>query len=73
MVDEDGMPLEEVSVCVGSKKTLTRQNGDFFIEFLTKEQKAQMPVRLFKKGYLSKCRLDESPSTNICYVMKREN
>ena len=36
-------------------------------------KKAQMPVRLFKKGYLSKCRLDEIPSTNICYVMKRKN
>lgn len=73
VVDEDGMPLEDVIVCVGSKKILTRQNGEFFIEFLTKEQKAQMPVRLFKKGYLSKCRLDEIPSTNICYVMKRKN
>lgn len=55
------------------KKDIDKANGDFFIEFLTKEQKAQMPVRLFKKGYLSKCRLDESPSTIICYVMKREN
>lgn len=45
----------------------------FFIEFLTNEQKAQMPVRLSKKGYLNKCRLDESPSTNICYVMRKEN
>ena len=73
VVNEDGMPLKDVTVCIGSKKTLTKQNGDFFIEFLTNEQKAQMPVRLSKKGYLNKCRLDESPSTNICYVMKREN
>ena len=73
VVNEDGMPLKDVTVCIGSKKTLTKQNGDFFIEFLTNEQKAQMPVRLSKKGYLNKCRLDESPSTNICYVMRKEN
>lgn len=71
VVDEDGIPLENVKVHCENLKSITDSNGKFYIAIPLEEQTPLKNIKLIKDGFSVGGREDESPSKNLYYMMRK--
>lgn len=69
--DADMVPLEGVAVSVGPEHATTDDEGRFKITFPVDQQRVEQSVVLRKDGYTPVVRDDETPGTDIKYIMRR--
>ena len=72
VVDEDGYPLENVTVTCEGQEAVTDDMGRFRLTFALQEQTLTKHIMLRKQGYADAGRTDESPNVNLYYLMKKE-
>lgn len=72
IVNEEGMSIPKASVKIDGIQKLTDELGRFEFYFPTEQQSEYKSVEVNKEGFHKFIRLDECPSENLGYILKRE-
>lgn len=64
-------PLSGVEVTINSYQSVTSPNGGFSIILPLEDQKIEQNILLSKEGYISIIREDETPGTELKFIMHR--
>lgn len=67
--DEELLPLSDVQVTVAGSSAISGQDGVFSITLPPEAQLPQQHITLEKDGYATLQRLDETPSSDLRYIM----
>lgn len=67
--DYSSHPVSDASVDVGPFHTVTNSEGYFFIRIPIETQRVFRPLKIKKPGYQSFLREEESPDTNLRYLL----
>lgn len=70
--DDNMQPLSGVTVDVAGVTATTNDNGEFAITLDLAKQKTEQPIRLEREGYDTIERADESPGTDLKFIMHKQ-
>lgn len=70
--DGDMNPLPNAVFTVNDCSSITDSNGHFSIDLPLSEQRAELPITLYKDGFQTITREDETPSRDLKYIMHRK-
>lgn len=69
VVDDNGLPIEGVTVDVEGITATTNHRGEFRVEIALESQSPTKRVVISKEGYVTRVREDECPSDRISYLL----
>ena len=65
-------PIEGATIQIGNLNTLSDSTGHFRIVFPLKDQEVTKPITIIKDGYQTRHRDDESPHTQLSYLLHHQ-
>lgn len=70
VIDEDGQPISGATLRMEGMAITTDEDGHFSFTFPVEKQSVTKGIFITKKGYKNYFREDESPDTNLTYILR---
>lgn len=72
VIDENGCPVVGATLYMENQESLTDNDGCFSFVFPVDEQSEIKEIRIVKDGFIDFVREDESPGTDIIFVLRKQ-